>query len=56
MYIHYQISKIKKLVFAVYTLQPAGRLDWRLVVLTRETDNKDLEDNKFKFLSISSEG
>jgi hypothetical protein len=48
------LSDIKdKLVFALYTLQPTRRLDWREVVLTRETDEKELEDNKFNFLSIS---
>ena len=51
------LSDIKdKLVFAVYTLQPARRLDWRDVVLTRETDEKELEDKKLNFLSISSKG
>ena len=45
-----------KLVFAVYTLQPARRLDWRDVVLTTETDEKKLEDDNLNFLSISSKG
>ena len=45
-----------KLVFAVYTLQPARRLDWREVVLTRDTDEKELEDNKSNLLSISPKG
>jgi hypothetical protein len=35
------LSNIKgKLIFAVYTLQPARRLEWRHVVLTTETDKK----------------
>lgn len=42
-----------KLIFAVYTLQPARRLDWRYVVLTTETDKKELEDNNLNFLSIT---
>ena len=45
-----------KLVFAVYTLQPARRLEWRDVVLTTETDEKKLEDDNLNFLSISSKG
>ena len=42
-----------RLLFAVYTLQPARRLDWRHVVLTTETDKKELEDDDFNFLSIT---
>lgn len=42
-----------KVIFAVYTLQPARRLDWRYVVLTTETDEKELEDPNLNFLSIS---
>jgi hypothetical protein len=45
-----------KLLFAVYTLQPARRLDWRDVVLTTETDDKELEDDELNFLSISPKG
>ena len=45
-----------KLIFAVYTLQPARRLDWRDVVITAETDEKKLEDDDLNFLSISSKG
>ena len=45
-----------KLIFAVYTLQPARRLDWRHVVLTTETDEKQLEDPDLNFLSISPKG
>ena len=45
-----------KLIFAVYTLQPARRLEWRLVVLTTETDEKELEDPDLNFLSISPKG
>ena len=45
-----------KLVFAVYTLQPARRLEWRLVVLTTETDEKELDDPDLNFLSISPKG
>ena len=44
------------MVFALYTLQPARRLDWREVVLTSETDEKKLEDDDLNFLSISSKG
>ncbi len=44
------LSDIKdQLVFAVYTLQPARRLDWLEAVLTRERDEKELEENKMKF-------
>ena len=51
------LTNIKdKLVFALYTLQPARRLDWRDVVLTSETDEKKLEDDDLNFLSISSKG
>ena len=51
------LSNIKdKLVFAVYTLQPARRLEWRFVVLTTETDEKKLEDPDLNFLSISPKG
>ena len=51
------LTNIKdKLVFALYTLQPARRLDWREVVLTTETDEKKLEDDDLSFLSISSKG
>lgn len=51
------LTNIKdKLVFALYTLQPARRLDWREVVLTTETDEKKLEDDDLNFLSISSKG
>ena len=45
-----------KLIFAVYTLQPARRLEWRFVVLTTETDEKELEDPDLNFLSISPKG
>lgn len=45
-----------KLIFAVYTLQPARRLEWRFVVLTTETDEKKLEDPDLNFLSISPKG
>ena len=48
------LSNIKdKLIFAVYTLQPARRLDWRNVVLTTETDKKELEDDDLNYLSIT---
>jgi hypothetical protein len=48
------LSNIKdKLIFAIYTLQPARRLDWRHVVLTTETDKKELEDDDLNFLSIT---
>ena len=51
------LSNIKdRLIFAVYTLQPARRLDWREVVLTTETDKKELEDENLNFLSISPKG
>ncbi len=45
-----------KLVFAVYTLQPARRLNWRDVVLTTETEEMELEDDDLIFWSISSKG
>jgi hypothetical protein len=45
-----------KLIFAVYTLQPARRFDWRHVCLTTETDEKQLEDPDLNFLSISPKG
>ena len=48
------LSNIKdKLIFAVYTLQPARRLDWRNVVLTTETDKTELEDDDLNYLSIT---
>jgi hypothetical protein len=48
------LSNIKdKLIFAIYTLHPARRLDWRHVVLTTETDKKELEDDDLNFLSIT---
>ncbi len=38
------LSNIKdRLIFAVFTLQPARRLDWREVVWTTETNKKELE-------------
>jgi hypothetical protein len=33
-----------RLIFALYILQPARRLDWRLTVLTTETDERKLDD------------
>jgi hypothetical protein len=45
-----------KLLFAVYTLQPARRSDWRDVVLTTETDEKELEADHLNFLSILPKG
>lgn len=51
------LSDIKdRLIYAIYTLQPARRLDWRYTVITRETDEKKLEDAKLNFLSISPKG
>jgi len=51
------LSNIKdRLIYAIYTLQPARRLDWRHTVITRETDEKKLEDAKLNFLSISPKG
>ena len=48
------ISNIKdKLIYAVYTLQPARRLDWRDVIITTETDEKELDDEKHNYLSIT---
>jgi hypothetical protein len=48
------LSNIKdKLIFAIYTLHPARRLDWRHIVLTTETDKKELEDDDLNFLSIT---
>ena len=51
------LSNIKdRLIFALYTLLPARRLDWREVVLTTETDKKELQDPNLNFLSISPKG
>lgn len=48
------LSNIKdRLIFAIYTLQPARRLDWREVILTTETDKKELQDPNLNFLSIT---
>jgi hypothetical protein len=44
------LTNIKdRLIFALYTLQPARRLDWRLTVLTTKTDEKKL-DNENKII------
>ncbi len=40
-------------MFALYTLQPARRLDWRLTILTSATDEKKLDDDDINDLSIS---
>ncbi len=51
------LSNIKdRLIYAMYTLQPARRLDRRHTVMTRETDEKKLEDAKLIFSSISPKG
>ncbi len=51
------LSNIKdRLIFALYTLQPARRPDWRLTVLTTETDEKKLDDDDINYLSISPKG
>ncbi len=39
-----------------YTLQPARRLDWRLTVLTTETDERKLDNENINYLSISPKG
>ncbi len=43
------LAKIKKLddklIYALYVLFPARRLEWRLVKLTKETDLDKLKDN-----------
>ena len=52
------IQKIKniddKLLYAVYTLFPARRLDWRNVKITVETDTEKLRDSATNFLIIST--
>ena len=49
------LAKIKnindKLIYGLYTLFPARRLEWRLVKLTNETDVEKLNDN-FNYLII----
>jgi hypothetical protein len=40
----------------IYTLKPARRLDWRLTVLTTETDEQRLDDENINYLSISPKG
>ncbi len=51
------LSNIKdRLIVALYTLQPARRLDWRLTVLTTETDEKKLDDENVYYLSIYPKG
>ncbi len=48
------LTNIKyRLIFALYTLQPARRLDWHLTILTIETDEKKLDDENINCLSIS---
>ena len=41
-----------RLIFALYTLKPARRLDWRLTVLTTETDEKKLDNENINYISI----
>ena len=52
------ISKLKKiddvLIHALYTLQPARRLDYRYVKITTETDINKLNDPSTNYLMISS--
>ncbi len=51
------LANIKdRLIFALYTLQPARRVDWRLTVLTTETDEKKLDNENINYLSISPKG
>ena len=45
-----------KLIYAIYTLQPARRLEWRHTVLTTETDETKLESDDLNYLSLSSKG
>jgi len=52
------IAKLKKiddvLIYALYTLQPARRLDYRYVKITTETDINKLNDPSTNYLMISS--
>ena len=52
------ISKLKKkddvLIYALYTLQPARRLDYIYVKITTETDINKLNDPSANYLMISS--
>ena len=45
-----------KLIYAIYTLQPARRLEWCHTVLTTETDETKLESDGLNYLSLSSKG
>jgi hypothetical protein len=53
------ISKLRRaddiLLYALYTLQPARRLDYRNVKITKETNLKKLEDPSTNYLMISTE-
>ena len=53
------ITKLKKiddvLIYALYTLQPARRLDYRYVKITTETDKNKLNDPSTNYLIISSD-
>ena len=52
------ITKLKKiddvLIYALCTLQPARRLDYRYVKITTETDINKLNDPSTNYLMISS--
>ena len=52
------IAKLKKiddvLIYSLYTLQPARRLDYRFVKITNETDINKLNDPSTNYLMISS--
>ena len=44
----------ERLIFGLYTLQPARRLEYRNVILTTETDAQKLNNNKTNYLIIST--
>ena len=52
------ITKLKRiddiLLYALYTLFPARRCDWRNVKLTVETDTEKLKDDSTNFLILST--
>ena len=43
-----------KLIYALYTLQPARRLDYRNMILTTETDVSKLKDDNYNYLVINN--
>lgn len=44
----------EKLIYALYTLQPARRLDYKDMVLTNETDVNKLKDTNYNYLVINT--